>query len=225
MELDKVTHIHGKWYDDACGTALAMELLGERWALLVVRELMFGPRRFSDLRAALPGISARVLTERLDGLERAGVLIRRRLPPPATAQVYELTPWGYSAEQVIIVLGRWAAASPLHDPTLPLSAASLMLSFRTMFDPARAGTLKLTAAITLGAEPFTVRIRKGTLTAARGLPDEGDFAVTAPTAMPVAVMVYGKAPPAALAPAGLAVTGNEALLARFVDLFHLPPKA
>lgn len=79
-------------YDDACGTAHALELIGERWALLVMRELMLGPRRFSELRADLPGISANVLTQRLEGLEEKHLLVRRRLPPPASAQVYELTP-------------------------------------------------------------------------------------------------------------------------------------
>src|SRR3954468_21365474 len=81
-------------YDDACGTAHALDLVGERWALLVMRELMFGPKRFSDLRAGLPGISANVLTQRLEGLEASGVVMRRRLPPPAAANVYELTEWG-----------------------------------------------------------------------------------------------------------------------------------
>src|SRR4051812_8156905 len=81
-------------YEDACGAAHALDLVGERWALLVMRELMLGPKRFSDLRADLPGISANVLTQRLEGLEAAGVLIRRKLPPPASVHVYELTPPG-----------------------------------------------------------------------------------------------------------------------------------
>src|SRR5688500_13851743 len=115
-------------YDDACGTAHALDLIGERWALLVMRELMLGPKRFSDLRADLPGLSANVLTQRLEGLEAAGLLMRRRLPPPASAQVYELTPWGYEAEPIVQSLGKWAARSPAHDPTLPISATSIMLS-------------------------------------------------------------------------------------------------
>ena len=105
-----------RWYDDACGTAHALDLVGERWALLVMRELMFGPKRFSDLRASLPGISANVLTQRLEGLEAAGVLVRRRLPPPAAAQVYELTAWGYESEPIFQALGRWAARSPVARP-------------------------------------------------------------------------------------------------------------
>src|SRR3546814_6648878 len=103
-----------------------------------MRELMLGPKRFGDLREGLPGISANVLTQRLEGLEAVGVLLRRRLPPPAGSQVYELTPWGYESEPIFQALGRWAARSPAHDPTLPFSAASLMLSLRTMLDPERA---------------------------------------------------------------------------------------
>ena len=154
MKLQKETNAHGKWYDDACGTAFALELLGERWALLIIREMMFGGRRFSDLRAGLPWISAKVLTERLEGLERAGIVHRRQLPPPASAQIYELTDWGYQAEETIQALGRWAACSPDHDPALPLSAASLMMSFRTMFDARRAKGLALTGAIRVGSESF-----------------------------------------------------------------------
>src|SRR5215218_1412210 len=108
MKLQKETKVlsdHGKWYGDACGTAFAMELVGERWSMLIIRELMLGGRRFGDLRGSLPGISAKVLTERLAGLEEAGVLTRRKLPPPAAAQVYELTPWGYLAEPAIQELG------------------------------------------------------------------------------------------------------------------------
>lgn len=225
MKLQKETIAHGKWYDDACGTALAMELVGERWALLVVRELMFGGRRFSDLRAALPGISAKVLTERLDGLERAGIVQRRQLPPPGAVQLYELTAWGYRTDEAIMALGRWAAASPDHDPTLPLSAASLMMSFRTMFDPVRAGGSALLIEITVGAEPFRVEIGGGRLTIARGEAGGAVLRLRAPAATVIAALVYGKVPAADLAGAGLVWEGERSILLRFVDLFHLPPKA
>ena len=105
MKLQKETESsdarHGRWYEDACGTAFAMELVGERWSLLVIRELMLGPRRFSKLKNALNGISAKVLTERLESLERAGAVVRRTLPAPANVQVYELTEWGYQAKPVM----------------------------------------------------------------------------------------------------------------------------
>src|ERR671912_1440056 len=165
MKLEKITQKPEarprRHYEDACAAAHALDLVGERWALLVMRELMLGPRRFSDLRASLPGISANVLTQRLEGLEAAGVLVRRRLPPPASARVYELTPWGYEAEPIFQALGRWAARSPSHDPSLPLSAVSLLLSFRTMFDPARAAGLDARVGFRIGAETFLARLARG----------------------------------------------------------------
>ena len=219
MKLEKQT----RWYDDACGTAHALELLGERWSLLVVRELMFGARRFSDLRRGLPGISANVLTQRLGALEAAGVLRRRTLPPPAGVQVYELTPWGYEAEPFVQSLGRWAARSPGHDPTLPLSAASLMMSFRTMF--AWGAGPRLRIGFRLGPDAFVAQAADGALAIGRGEPDGADAVVTAaPKA--VAALVYGGAPLAELEKAGaVAVEGDRAALARFASLFTLPPKA
>src|ERR687889_1230549 len=131
MKLEKITEKpearSRRRYDDACAAAHALDLVGERWALLVMRELMLGPRRFRDLKASLPAISANVLTQRLEGLEAAGVLVRRKLPPPASAQVYELTAWGRESEPIFQALGRWAARSPAHDPGLPFSTASLLL--------------------------------------------------------------------------------------------------
>jgi DNA-binding HxlR family transcriptional regulator len=228
MESQKITNSglgkSRRWYPDACGTALAMELVGERWALLVIRELMFGPKRFSDLRADLPGISANVLTQRLEGLEAAGVLVRRRLPPPASAQVYELTPWGYEAEPIFQVLGRWATRSPGHDPTLPLSNVSLMLSFRTMFDPDRAGNLKARIGFRLGGETFVVSIEKGELSAERGAVEGAELIFTGPPPA-VAGAVYGGVPlPEVEAQGALAVEGDRDLAEKFVTLFPLPDK-
>ena len=127
MQSEKIT----KRYDDACGLAHALELIGERWALLVLRELMLGPRRFSELKADLPGISANVLTQRLTELERRGLVRKTKLPPPASVQVYEATRWGMDARPLMGQLGKWAARSPLHDPSLPISHVSAMLSLET----------------------------------------------------------------------------------------------
>ena len=212
-------------YDDACATAHAMDLVGERWALLVIRDLMFGPKRFSDLRADLPGISANVLTQRLEGLEAAGIVTRRRLPPPTPVQLYELTEWGAEAEPIFQSLGRWAARSPLHDPTLPFSASSLFLSFRTMFDPARAGDLAASIGFRIGKERFLVRIAGGGLTAERRAFEKADV-VFSGTAQTIAAVVYGGVPIAAMIDAGmLAVNGDRALAERFTGLFPLPGKA
>ena len=228
MKLPKITETAQpvrRRYDDACGTAHALDLIGERWALLVMRELMLGPKRFSDIRADLPGISANVLTQRLEGLEGAGLLVRRKLPPPTSAQVYELSQWGYEAEPIVKSLGRWAARSPAHDPTLPLSATSLMLSFRTMFDPARAQGIDARVGFRVGTETFAGRIAGGRFDVERGDPAGADIVFAGEPTM-VAAAVYGGQPIDALEAAGvLRVEGDRALAERFTTLFPLPPKA
>src|SRR4051812_20432388 len=228
MESQKITTTKSatsrRSYDDACGAAHALDLVGERWALLVIRELMMGPKRFSDLRRDLPGISANVLTQRLEGLEEIGVLVRRRLPPPVSAQVYELTPWGYEAEPILQVMGRWAARSPGHDPSLPLSAVSLLLSFRTMCDPARAEGLKMRIGLRIGGEAYVVRVAGGRVEAERGDAEGADVILTG-AAPAIAGAVYGGVPLAALEAQGaLKVEGDRKAAETFVGLFPLPPK-
>ncbi|HEX8653662.1 MAG TPA: helix-turn-helix domain-containing protein [Allosphingosinicella sp.] len=225
MSLQKVTkQSASRRYNDACGAAHALDLVGERWALLVMRELMLGPKRFSDLKTDLAGISANVLTQRLEGLEAAGIVLRRKLPPPASAQVYELTAWGYEAEPIFQVLGRWAARSPSHDPRLPLSAASLMLSFRTMFDPERARDFAARAGFRLGQESFLVRIAEGAIEAGRGPVEGADFVFAGPPPAVAAAVYGGVAIEALTASDALDLTGDRALAQRFVTLFPLPSK-
>ena len=228
MSLQKITNSRNassrRRYDDACGTAHALDLIGERWALLVMRELMLGPKRFSDIRADLPGISANTLTQRLEGLEAAGLVARRKLPPPAATQVYELTPWGYEAEPIIQSMGRWAARSPGHDPTMPLSGTSLMLSFRTMGEVSRMRGMDARIGFAIGAERFLVTIADGRLTAERGGIEGADALFTGP-ATAIAGAVYGGVPIAALEAQGaLAVHGDRRLAERFTTFFPLPPK-
>jgi DNA-binding HxlR family transcriptional regulator len=228
MELEKITTAEKKaekrWYDDACGTALAMELVGERWSLLIVRELMFGPRRFGELRKALTGISANVLTQRLEGMEAAGILTREKLPPPASVQVYALTPWGYKSEVAIQELGRWAVQSPSHDTTLPLSAASLMLSFRTMIDRTRSGAVNRTIGFQLGDESFVARVDEAGIAIRRGDTADADtIFISDPVS--IASIVYGGRPLADAEGAdALTIKGDRALAECFVTLFPLPPK-
>ena len=228
MKLEKIIERGSRqkrWYDDACGTALAMELVGERWSLLVVRELMFGPRRFGEIRANLEGVSANVLTQRLTGLEQTGVVARRTLPPPANVQVYELTEWGYQSEAAIRELGRWAARSPDHDTSLPLSAASLMLSFRTMFTRDMADGMHARIGFRFGAEEFIGDVDGDWIHIRRGAPvDAGVLFDSDPATM--ASIIYGKRPfeDAELAGA-LRIDGDRALAVRFATLFVVPPKA
>ena len=224
MKLDKVTNsaegATKRWYDDACGTALAMELVGERWSLLIVRELMFGPRRFGELKASLSGISANVLTLRLEGLEHAGIVARRRLAPPANVQVYELTGWGHESETAIMELGRWAVRSPRHDPTLPLSAASLMMSARTMY----AGGMRATVGFRLGRESFVVTLTPEAIAIRRDDAGGADTVFEADQHA-VAAVIYGGRPLAeALADGSIRLTGDRAVAEDYVTRFPLPPK-
>lgn len=225
MELQKETKngsgVHGKWYNDACGTAFGMELVGERWSLLVVRELMFGPLRFSALRANLPGISAKVLTERLEKLEAANVLAKRTLPQPSGAHVYELTEWGYATESLIQELGRWAAKSTQHDPTLPLSPTSFMLSLRTMFDAEKAGDWSARIGFRFPEVGFVAELANGRMPVKRVEPDDCDAIFVAPAAPSLAAMFYVNAPADEV---GVRVERDMATAARFMSLFDLPEK-
>ncbi|HEY1144788.1 MAG TPA: winged helix-turn-helix transcriptional regulator [Allosphingosinicella sp.] len=212
-------------YDDACGTAHGLDLVGERWALLVMRELMLGSKRFSALRADLPGISANVLTQRLEGLEAAGLVVRRKLPPPVAAQVYELTEWGYEAEPVIQALGRWATRSPDHDPSLPLSATSIILSFRTMIDAERAKGIDARIGFRIGEESFLGTFAGGAFTIARGPTEGADLVFTGPAPMLAAAVYGGQDLDSLIASGALAIEGDRALAERFTTLFPLPAKA
>ena len=224
MKSEKVT-ISGnraeRLYDDACGTALALEFVGERWSLLVIRELMFGPRRFGEIKANLPGISANVLTQRLESLEAAGIVVRRRLPSPANVQAYDLTDWGQEAEVAIREMGRWAARSPRHDPFAFMSTASAMISLRTLIDLARAAGTSMTVAFRFPDDRFVARLADGELAIVRGEGDAADVTFTGDT-MALRRTVYGKE--GFDREGTLALSGDRTAANRFVDLFALPTK-
>ena len=150
-------------YNDRCPIARALDVVGERWALLVVRELLLGPQRFSDLRLALPGVSSNLLTDRLRELETRGVIHRRVLPPPAGSSVYELTDRGHRLERVLDALGEWGAAeSAPADGSLSATAVLLFLRGSLRENPAApAGTFRLVLgerARTLAASGGVVEI-------------------------------------------------------------------
>jgi DNA-binding HxlR family transcriptional regulator len=223
MELEKITTTRKfeekRHYDDACGLAHALELIGERWAMLVLRELAYGPRRFSELKADLTGISANVLTQRLAELERRGIVRKTRLPPPASVQVYEATEWGLEAAPVIARLGRWAARSPLHDPTLPISHVAIMMSLETMIDPQRAGDMRARFGFRLGEASYVATLHDGRLGVKRSEIATCDVVFSAAPGQ-LAAVIYGGAPLETIG-----VEGDIPLARRFVTLFPLPEKA
>ena len=228
MKSEKITNEASapreRRYDDACGTALALEFIGERWSLLIMRELVFGPRRFGEIRANLPGISANVLTQRLESLEEVGIVVRYRLPSPANVQVYDLTDWGREAAPLMRDLGRWAARSPRHDPSLFMSAASAMMSLQIMIDRKRAVELPVSVAFHFPGEDFGATVTGGEIIVSRGAMKASDLAFTGDT-MAMRRTVYGKAPLAIDGAGGTLAFAGEANLAQsFVDLFALPAK-
>lgn len=150
-------------YGQACGVAHAMDLLGERWAVLIVRDLLLGPKRFSDVQAGLPAAGPNVLTQRLRDLEAAGVVRRRTLPPPAGSRVYELTEWGAELEPVISRLGLWGSRSPVVPVSGEYPPDSLMLSLRYSFEAEPDPEWNTVYDIRLGREQFTATVAAGRL--------------------------------------------------------------
>jgi DNA-binding HxlR family transcriptional regulator len=195
-----------------------MELLGERWAMLVLRELAYGPRRFSELKADLTGISANVLTQRLTELERRGLVRKTKLPPPASIQVYDATDWGREVIPLIASLGRWAARSPWHDPTLQMSHVSVIMSLQTLISPALAEGLHARIGFQFGDTGYVTTLHDGRLDVERTRVDDCDVVFTgAPSE--IAAVIHGGAPSDLVR-----VEGDMKLARRFVKLFPLPPK-
>lgn len=195
-----------------------MELLGERWAMLVLRELAYGPRRFSELKGDLVGISANVLTQRLTELEARSLVRKMRLPPPASVQVYEATDWGLEVVPLIASLGRWAARSPWHDPTLQMSHVSVMMSFQTLISPELAKGLDARIGFRFGETSYVATVRDGRLEVNRTKVEDCDVVFTgAPS--DIAAVIHGGAPFDLIR-----VEGDMELARRFVKLFPLPAK-
>lgn len=218
-------------YDDGCAAAHALDLVGDRWALLIVRELLLGPRRFSDIRQALRYISPNVLTQRLTDLESSGILRRETLPPPASCQVYRLTPWGESLEPVLLELLKWGVRSPAFQRGRPLTADAMALSLKGMFDPSLAGTLACRIVLEMNDNAYYVQVRDRQIGVCRGTapcspgeaPHWPDATLQAP---PVTVLklAYGKRPLQDAAAQGeCRIKGDTAILQRFLSCFLVPP--
>jgi DNA-binding HxlR family transcriptional regulator len=212
-------------YCDGCAAAHALDLVGERWALLVIRELLLGPKRFTDLRAGLPGASPNVLAQRLRELEQAGVVRRRKLPPPAASRVYELTDWGMELEPVIVRLGRWGARSPSKPRDAALGVDSLILSFRTMFDPRAAEGLRASYELHLGEEVFRAEVADGRFEIVRGEAQRPDATIETEPATLAALVYEGRPLAEALRSGEVKVEGDESAVERFLTLFPLPEPA
>jgi DNA-binding HxlR family transcriptional regulator/putative sterol carrier protein len=210
-------------YGDGCSIARALDLVGERWALLLVRELLLGPKRYTDLRRGLPNASPNVLSERLRELERAGVVRRRKLPPPAGSRVYELTDWGLELEQTVISLGRWAARSPTPPGDAPvLSADSIILALRGLFDSGAAHGLRAIYELRLGEDRFRVEVGDDAIEATRGGADQADATIDVDPDTLNAVLFGGRSLTDAQRSGKMTIEGDRAAVERFVRLFPIP---
>ena len=212
-------------YGEACGIPRALDRVGERWALLVVRELMLGPKRFTDLKTGLPHASPNVLAQRLRELDDAGVVRKRRLPPPAASQVYELTDWGRELEPVLVALGRWGARAPLEPECTGMSVDSHVVSLATLFDPERAGDFEASLELRMGEDVFRAVIGDGAIDAGRGAPASPDAVLTLDPGTLLALIHGEISVEDALASGELAIDGDRELVERFVGLFPLPEPA
>jgi DNA-binding HxlR family transcriptional regulator len=177
---------------DGCGIAHAADLLSERWALVVIRELLLGPKRFTDLRTGIPDISPNVLGQRLRELEESGIVRRRKLPPPAAARVYELTEWGQELEPAVLALGRWATRSDSFPRDAGMGSDSMVLAIKAAFDEEAAAELNATYGLEFGEEAFRIEVADGELTASRGEAEDPDALIhTDPDTM-AALVFRGK---------------------------------
>ena len=210
----------GKNYDGQdCGLASALEVIGERWTLLVVRELLFGPKRFSDLVRGLPGMSQNVLSQRLRELTGAGLVERRRLGPPVSGQVYELTERGAALRPVVIELARWGSRIPTTSHA-ELSADALALALLTTFAPDGATDVRI--ALQLGDDRFAAEIADGRLHVARGSADHTDAEIVTDAATLRSVVFGGRALADAAGAGDAEVRGDAEKAAGFVTRFPRP---
>ena len=195
-----------------------MELLGERWAMLVLRELAYGPRRFSELKADLKGISANVLAQRLTELESRSLVRKTKLAPPASIQVYEATEWGLQVVPLIASLGRWAARSPWHNPTLQMSHVSVIMSLQTLLSPSLAEGLHARVGFRFGDVSYVTTLRDGRLDVERAPVGDCDVEFIG-TPSEVVAVIHGGAPLEMVE-----IKGDMELAKRFRTLFPLPQK-
>jgi DNA-binding HxlR family transcriptional regulator len=212
-------------YGDPCGIARALDVIGERWAILVVRELLLGPKRFTDLRAGLPRLGPDILSQRLRELEQAGVVERDQLPPPAGSRVYRLTDWGRELEPVVLGLGRWGSCAPFPSGDEMLGVDALMLALKTLYDRdgAQAGGLVGgTYEVRLTGHPFAVRLTDGQLDISHGAASDPLATIETDPATLQAVLWHGRGLDDALDAGELKIGGERRAAERLLGVFPIP---
>jgi len=213
-------------YRQACGVARGLDIVGERWSLLVVREMLLGPKRFTDLQQALPNASPNALSDRLRELTDAGAVRRRQLPAPGKAWVYELTEWGRDLEPIVVALGTWALGAPPTAEQVFLSTDSAMLTIRTFYVPTQGGpdaALRIELRDHGAAGVFGVRLTSTGAEVSHEAPD-GPAAVLVTTSVALDA-AFGDDDLAALLAAGATIDGDPHVVRRLVAGVRVPASA
>ncbi len=211
-------------YSQYCGLAYALDIVGERWTLLIVRELIPGPRRFKDLVDGLPGISTNLLSERLKRLGQQGLLNHHTLPPPAGSTVYELTPLGQALEKTLLELGKWGSqfVPPSAEDATVLHVGSYALTLKTFFRPEQAQGVNETYELRIDNEVLQVQIKEGEIQVQQGEALEADMILHADMPTYLGLLQRQIQPDEAISGRLIRIEGDPAALSRFLDLCGLP---
>jgi DNA-binding HxlR family transcriptional regulator/putative sterol carrier protein len=222
-QVSYIQRVKTRSYGKYCGLAHALELVGERWALVLVSDLIRGPKRFSDLQRGQPRIPSNVLSARLRELEDAGVVRRRVLPRPASGVGYELTEYGRELEDVVLRLGLWGAKTMTEPrPEDIVTADTVLLALRSTFQPEAARDLRVSYELRLGKTVVHAHVDDGTLAVDEGPLSEADLVLE--TDLTLHPLLTGELDPGeAIKNGSVRITGKRELLERFVDVFHIPP--
>jgi len=208
-------------YGQFCGVTRALEIVGERWALLIIRDLLVSPKRFTDLRHGLPRIPTNILSTRLKELEEAGVVRRRVLPRPSGAVVYELTEYGEELDEIVMALGRWGAQR-LGEPGPEdiVTEDSMIMAMRSTFHPEAAVGRSVRYQLSLGEVVVHVDIDNGNLRVGGGAAPDRDVVIESGPAFK-ALLSGEVTPDEALADGSVKVTGDPGLLKQFAETFRI----
>jgi DNA-binding HxlR family transcriptional regulator len=209
-------------YGDRCGVARALDMVGERWALLVVRELLLGPKRFTDLRTGLPHVGPDILAQRLRELERSGIVRRGTLPPPAGSRVYELTDRGRELEEIVLALGRFGSVAPFPPGDAQIGVDAVVIALKSMFAPGRADGLRASYGLRLGEQRFRIDVADGRLDVARGDAQAPDATIATDAGTLATVLWHGRKLDDARRAGDLAIEGDRKAVTRLLGLFPLP---
>ena len=202
-------------YGQPCSLAFALDSVGERWSLLIVRELMLGPLRFRDLARAVGGAPTDVLTKRLRALEADGVVARRELEPPVVATVYELTELGRGLERPLLELARWGMRLQKAEDVVGLAPSSLPNALRVILQPPASASFDI--GLRTEGESYALRAREGWIAGSRGDSADADLTLAGTPIEVLAAVVSG---PAGVL--GLEVEGDARLLDELRKMVVVP---